>query len=296
MNISVGCSGWSYTDWIGPFYPKELSGKHSAWLRYYAAYFSTTEVNSTFYSFPSAQTVDSWIEKTEGLSGFQFSLKIPRTITHELLPAGRLGEALSGLQRFENVCIEPLAGAGRLGAILFQLPPDFRFDGEQTIASLKTVLSAVEKYEVAVEFRDRSWLSPSGGELREEVLEMLSETGSSPVFVDSPAFTATGAITSVHAYFRFHGRNEDIWFRRMNEQDSRMNRYDYLYSRGEMESWVPRIRYAAEKCSTVRIYFNNHGKAKAPKNAMELMDLLRINHPVKEIRITDQFKLGSFGE
>jgi uncharacterized protein YecE (DUF72 family) len=296
VNILTGCSGWSYTDWVGPFYPRSLAGRHSEWLRYYSSFFITTEVNSTFYSIPGRATVNAWIDRTSDIAGFQFSLKLPQKISHELLPSGKIEEAREELRRFEEICIVPLQSAGRMGAALLQLPPDFRRGDPADIDGLRRIAESMAEghYDIAVEFRDRSWLSEGRAELRSDITELLSDLRCSQVFVDSPAFMPTSEITAEHAYFRFHGRNQDIWYQKAGDDDSRINRYDYLYSRGQLESWIPRIHEASERCRTVRIYFNNHGRAKAAKNALEMMDMLGIRHQQKEIHITDQVKLGSF--
>ncbi len=295
--ILTGCSGWSYTDWVDRFYPRELAQRHSEWLRYYASYFATTEVNSTFYSLPQRGMVDSWILKTADAGRFEFSLKMPRTITHEKLPNGDMKGIEEDYSAFESNCLEPLISAGRLGAVLLQLPPQFDFT-EVNTASLAGMLDSIhdEKIHCAVEFRNRSWLEKGRGEIRREAIELLSSQGSSAVMVDSPAFPPTSRLTAEHAYIRFHGKNSDIWYGGAEEDDSRINRYDYLYSRGQLQEWVPRIRAIDGMADITRMYFNNHGRAKAAKNAMEMMDLLGIEHQHKEIKILDQAKLGSFLE
>lgn len=293
--ILTGCSGWSYTDWVDRFYPRELAQRHSDWLRYYATYFRTTEVNSTFYSLPPRGMVDAWISKTRDAGKFEFSLKLPGTITHGKLPLGDLKGIASDFEAFRQNCISPLLDAGRLGAVLVQLPPQFGFT-EGNIALLGQAMEAISKEGVqyAIEFRNRGWLEK--GELRREALDLLNSMDFAVVIVDSPAFPSTARLTSRAAYVRFHGRNSDIWYGRTDEDDLRINRYDYLYSRGQLEEWVPRIRAIEEMSDITRIYFNNHGRAKAAKNAIELMEMLGIEHLHKEIRIMDQSRLGNFVE
>ncbi len=295
MNILTGCSGWSYSDWVGPFYPKELSHRHTEWLRYYSQFFSTTEVNSTFYSMPSAATVSSWIEKTADLRQFEFSVKLPRRISHDLLPSGKIDLAVAERGQFADVCTTPLRKAGRLGAVLLQLPPEFRYS-DRSLSHLAELLEEIRKdgNDNAVEFRDRSWLKPGTEQLVTEAADALTSLNCSSVFVDSPAFPVMRSLTGDHAYVRFHGRNRDIWYGGKSEDDGRINRYDYLYSRGQLETWVPKVRMLSEKAQVSRIYFNNHGRAKAAKNAMEFMDMMGIEHPMKSINITDQSKLDAF--
>jgi len=88
--------------------------------------------------------------------------------------------------------------------------------------------------------------------------------------------------------------NYDIWYRDEKEDDHRLDRYDYLYKRDQLEPWVPQIKEAELKEAKVRIYFNNHARAKSVRNAFLLMDVLLIEHRQKEIKSQDQFTLGEF--
>ena len=97
-----------------------------------------------------------------------------------------------------------------------------------------------------------------------------------------------------HVYIRFHGRNYDIWYKGGKEEDHRLDRYDYLYSKEQLAPWVPCISQAELKASKVRAYFNNHARSKSVRNAFLLMDMLGIEHKSKEIRLQDQFTLGEF--
>ncbi|MHB8117895.1 MAG: DUF72 domain-containing protein [Methanothrix sp.] len=76
MTILVGCSGWSYDDWVGRFYPMELAKKKGEWFSYYAKYFQTVEINSTFYRPPGELQVQSWIKKAKDLKGFEYSVTL----------------------------------------------------------------------------------------------------------------------------------------------------------------------------------------------------------------------------
>ena len=137
MAILVGCSGWSYDDWVGKFYPMALAKKKGAWLAYYAKYFRTVEINSTFYRPPGELQVSSWIKKGHDLSDFEYSLKMPELVIHKSMVQGE---------------------AGLLGCVLLQLSPYFQNTaGAQRI--LEAVLDALSfrDYSYAVEFRHRTW-------------------------------------------------------------------------------------------------------------------------------------------
>jgi uncharacterized protein YecE (DUF72 family) len=292
----VGCSGWSYDDWVGRFYPGDLAKKKGEWLSYYSRYFSTVEINSTFYRVPNEFMVRSWIERGMQKPGFEFSVKLPQIVTHESILKADGEKAAAQASSFEEICVKPLAEAGLLGGVLIQLTPYFRLEGKESLGKLRALLDILgtDEYDYAVEFRHRSWLNERGNELAADVLETLQEFKVANVIVDGPGFPVTRSLTANHAYVRFHGRNYDIWFKEESEDDFRINRYDYLYSLEQLEPWKPRLLEIVSNCEVARIYFNNHGRAKAVKNAFQMMGLLGIPHEEKDIDIQDQKRLGEF--
>ncbi len=365
MAIIVGCSGWSYDDWIGMFYPLELARKKGEWFAYYANYFKTAEINSSFYSMPNEFAVRSWIKKAKETGGFEYSLKMPQLVTHKSMVQRDLQKSVFVAKTFERTCLKPLAEEGLLGCTLIQLSPYFRNgfrngslrDEIDSLSVLEGVLDSLStwEYDYSVEFRHRSWLDEEKKEIDAPVLDALRQRNVANVIMDSPGFPITKEETANHAYVRFHGRNLDIWYRSGEDKDKddvkgesgksdedkgkrdkcesnrcesnksengkvkivreesyksereshkvgnyeiksdyRLNRYDYLYTSDQLESWVPRIRDAEIKAEKVRVYFNNHARSKAVKNAFKLMDMLHVKHKSKEIRLQNQFTLGSF--
>jgi uncharacterized protein YecE (DUF72 family) len=293
MTILVGTSGGSYDDWVGRFYPMELAKKKGEWFSYYAQFFSTVEINSTFYRPPGEFQVKAWIKKAP--NGFEYSVKMPQLATHKALVEGDLNKAVFWATSFEKTCVKPLVDAGLLGCVLIQMSPYFKNEGP-ALDILKGLLDAVSpgEYNYAVEFRHRSWLDESRKEVDPSTLEALRERNVANVLLDGPGQPVTEAQTADHAYVRFHGRNPDIWFGQEKEDDHRLNRYDYLYDKEQLDPWVPRIKEAELEAAKVRIYFNNHARAKAIRNTFQLMDMLLIAHKTKEIRLQDQFTLGEF--
>lgn len=324
MTILIGCSGWSYDDWVGRFYPVELAKKKGEWFSYYAKYFQTVEINSTFYHPPGELQVQSWINKARGRGGFEYSLKVPQLVTHKALVEGNGEKAVFWARSFEKTCAGPLAEVGCLGGVLLQLSPYFKNDGS-ALKDLLDLLDAVsrDQFDYAVEFRHSSWLGRHGSKGRGEgdasgdriggasksenisnvagrkeidpvVLEALRERNVANVLVDGPEQHESMQQTADHAYVRFHGRNFDIWYRSEKKADHRLDRYDYHYTKEQLEPWVARIKEAELKAAKVRVYFNNHARAKSVRNAFLLMDLLSIEHAAKEIQLQDQFTLGEF--
>ena len=296
MAALIGCSGWSYDDWVGRFYPTDLANRKSEWFAYYSKFFSTVEINSTFYRVPNEFVVKSWIEKGSARPGFEFSVKLPQLITHESLLRDSPEKAGALASSFEDICVRPLSDANLLGGVLVQLSPYFRYERPANLGMLRSLFQLLDtdSHGYAVEFRHRSWLNEKGNEVISDALEVLQEFGVANAIVDGPGFPITRSLTSKFAYVRFHGRNYDIWFKEEDEDDYRINRYDYLYPLDQLEAWKPRLEELLANCDKAWVYFNNHGRAKAAKNALQMMDLLGIDHEHKEVDIQDQMTLGGF--
>jgi uncharacterized protein YecE (DUF72 family) len=145
-----------------------------------------------------------------------------------------------------------------------------------------------------VEFRHRTWLEAGTEDIDPNAMQILNDRNVANVLVDGPGNHARNAARADHAYVRFHGRNYDIWYKNENEDDFRLDRYDYLYSKEQLDPWVPRIKEAELKAQKVRVYFNNHARSKSVRNAFQLMDRLMLPHESREIQLQNQFTLGNF--
>ena len=143
MNLYVGTSGYSYKEWKGTFYPKDLPDRRM--LRFYGERFRTVEINNTFYRLPKASVLQAWAGDVP--ADFRFALKAPQTITHRQ----RLQDAGNSLSQFLEVA-EALRQ--RLGPLLFQLPPNLKKD----VSRLRDFLGLLPgERRVALEFRHPSW-------------------------------------------------------------------------------------------------------------------------------------------
>lgn len=142
----VGCSGWAYASWKPGFYPARVSSKK--FLEYYATQLNSVEVNYTFRSLPSAATVEGWLAQTG--PEFRFSFKAPQRITH----IKRLKDCGEALAQFAE-SIAPVEQAGRLGLVLFQLPPNLKADLERLGAFLNEAKGL--RLRMAFEFRHPTW-------------------------------------------------------------------------------------------------------------------------------------------
>ena len=267
--ILLGTSGWSYKEWIGPFYSKE----DKSMLRAYTKVFKTVEIDSTFYRYPSKGMVMGWTRYSP--EGFIFAAKLPQLITHKkkLDPAQGIEE---DLRKFVDL-MEPLQLSGKLGCVLIQLPPRFDYQPEKLEAFFKVLPTHVR---FAVEFRELSWMKP-------ETWTLLEKYKVAYTIVDEPLLPPEVHLTSDFAYFRWHGHGTRLW-------------YDYLYEAGELEPWVPKIKAAAGKVKKVLGYFNNHYRGNAVKNSLQVIDMLKIQTPEQTVankKIEEHFrKLGKTRE
>jgi uncharacterized protein YecE (DUF72 family) len=143
MNLYVGTSGYSYKEWKGSFYPEDLPQKQM--LRYYGEHFTTVEINNTFYRMPNESLLEGWAGEVP--ENFKFVLKAPQQITH----IKRLKETDSAVSHLFNVARRL---GGRLGPVLFQLPPNMKKDAPR----LRDFLALLPPgNRTAFEFRHQSW-------------------------------------------------------------------------------------------------------------------------------------------
>ncbi len=159
-NLYVGTSGWAYPTWKPAFYPSEVPSR--AFLHHYASQLTAVEVNYTFRTLPSRAQLEGWLAATP--PGFRFSFKAPQRITH----FARLQSCAEPLEQL-LAALEPAREAGKLGPILFQLPPNFQASSSRLLAFLQSpALQASPKPQIAFEFRHPSWFS-------EEIYGMLRD-------------------------------------------------------------------------------------------------------------------------
>jgi len=282
-HVRVGTSGWNYPSgrgtWNGLFYPKTRSKRAGTdrfdELRFYAEHFNTVEVNSTFYGQPRADVTRGWAARTP--AGFDFSMKLYQKFTHPRMfraaalktapgSEGPLLDLLSQVTQSDiddfRSGIDPLASAGKLGALLAQFPPSFK-DSPEARDYLSQLLRAFSDYPVAVELRHRSWSDTIG-----ETLSLLNAFGAAWVQIDEPKFRFSirqNYLPNVQGfyYMRLHGRNAEQWWRHEKSED----RYNYLYSAGELKEFTETADAAKALVKKLYLYTNNHFSAKSVANA-----------------------------
>jgi uncharacterized protein YecE (DUF72 family) len=267
--IYIGTSGWSYPKgegtWAKTFYPAGTKDE----LTYYSQFFDTVEINSTFYRPPDARISQSWAKRTP--CGFVFTAKLWQKFTHPKMYKEATGEEAAISQDDVDLFrqgIDPLARQGKLGALIAQFPPSFANDdyGRQI---LRAVLKAFGEYRVAVELRHVSWSDDLG------TASLLRENNSAWVQIDEPKFNFSIAEnvpqTTDWLYFRFHGRNKEMWWKGNAE-----TRYQYLYSVEEISELADKVKKSRQEAPLAFAFFNNHYKAYAPHNAGDLMKALQL--------------------
>ncbi len=265
--IYVGTAGWQYEDWKGVVYPDRLS-RETHPLSLLCRWVDLVEINVSFYRPITARQCASWLEKTAANPRFTFTAKLSATVTHEQ----RLDAAV--VKAYVE-SLKPLSDAGRLGAVLAQFPWSFKRTPDNR-RYLADVIEAFSALPLAIEVRHVSWAHPA-------VFAGLRERGVAFCTIDQPDLEACLApmdiVTAPKAYVRLHGRNSRHWF---NQAAGRNDRYDYLYSNGELAPWIARILSFSRQVNDLYVITNNHYRGQAMVNALEIqasLGLLRETLP-----------------
>jgi uncharacterized protein YecE (DUF72 family) len=257
-------------------------------LAYYAEHFDTVEINSTFYGQPRAEVTSGWARRTP--PGFEFSVKLYQKFTHPRMFEERLRKSLppdmfedgrdesavaalaqptaADIDEFRRG-IDPLANAGKLGALLAQFPPSFK-DSPESRDYVTHLLRTFSGFPIAVELRHRSWSDAVG-----DTLALLNPFGAAWVQIDEPKFKVSirqNYLPNVRGfyYMRLHGRNAAAWWRHEKSED----RYDYLYSGEELKEFSETAAAAKQLVKKLYLYTNNHFSAKSVANAVMIKEQL----------------------
>ena len=294
--VRIGITAWTEKTLIeeSDFYPPDVNTPEER-LRFYASQFPVVEVDSTFYGMPSERNAALWVERTP--KDFDFHVKafalltghptsprqLPRDVREALpedaqrkrnlypkdVPKKLLDETW---ERFREALM-PLHSAGKLAAVLFQFPPWFVISRR----SKEEIVAAKERlpdYRIVVELRHKTWMEERN---REETLSFLSDHDIPYVSVDMPqGFDSSlppiaAATAGDLAVVRFHGRNDEVWDKKVATAAERFN---YRYSEKELEEWAPRVKQLAEETKQTHVLFNNCYRDHAVVNARQLASLL----------------------
>jgi len=293
-DLLIGTASWTDKSLLASgWYPQGASSAEER-LRFYASHFPLVEVDSTYYFPPSEKNSELWAERTP--ENFTFNIKMFSLLTQHPtkreaiykdieVPGDKKNVYLDDLDqravdevwdRFLSA-LEPLQKAGKLGALLCQFPPWFTI-GKKNKSYILECAKRAAPIPICVEFRNKTWMSPDN---QKETLEFLEGHDLPYVCVDMPqgfvsSLPPVTAATADLAVIRFHGRNAADW-----ESGSVQKRFKYLYSKEELEEWVPKIQKVAEEAKTTHVLMNNCYRSYAQDNARELAGLLAsANAPV----------------
>jgi uncharacterized protein YecE (DUF72 family) len=236
--IRIGCSGWAYRDWKGPFYPKDLKDKDR--LGFYATRFDTCEINASFYRLPSEAAVQAWADAAP--DGFVYAWKISRFLSHNK----KLNDPADSM----DLIFGRMAPLGdHEGPALLQLPPMLHRNDERLEGFLKRL---PKRTRYTVEFRHASWYDAA-------VFDLLRRYDASLCISDHHDAPSPWEATASFVYIRGHGPG---------------GRYHGRYGEKELTRWADRIRAWADDGKDVYAYFDNDIKAAAPQDAEQLKALL----------------------
>jgi uncharacterized protein YecE (DUF72 family) len=229
--LFAGTSGWAYPSWKPEFYPEKLAQKK--FLGYYSTQLNTVEVNFTFRQLVKETTIQNWMQDTP--PHFRFGVKAHQVITH----IKRLKATEDFVPRF-LATIEPLAAAGKLGPVLFQLPPNLKADA----TLLKDFLAIVPRtVPTAFEFRHESWFADS-------TWDALKSCNASLCVAETETLTTPDVVTGPFVYYRFRKPT---------------------YSGDERQSMIDRIKQHLAAGRDVFAYFKHEETAAGAVYAVELM-------------------------
>jgi uncharacterized protein YecE (DUF72 family) len=238
MEWHIGCSGFHYKEWKDVFYPADMPPH--LWFEYYSSRFNTLELNVTFYKFPQLSFLENWYQKSP--DDFVFSVKAPRLITHYK----KFRDSADLLKDFYTTTRQGLKD--KLGAVLFQLPPQTAFSSE----ILKQIIDSLDlSFENVLEFRHGSWW-------REDVMKELAKSGISFCGMSYPKLPADIVVNTDIVYYRFHGIPE---------------LYRSEYSQEELDK-AANLIMKNPKLKKVYIYFNNTAGEAAIRNSTYMNSLV----------------------
>jgi uncharacterized protein YecE (DUF72 family) len=267
LEYYLGCSGWSYDGWKGPFYPKDLDNRY--WLSYYSQLFDFVEIDSTFYKIPSKFMVNNWNKRTP--ENFKFAVKFPKVITHDK----RLNNVEKDIEQFYEA-MEQLYD--KILVFLIQLPPSLQIaEGLDLIKNLRYQLDPSFRY--AIEVRHHSWFN-------ELFYNVLKERNYCLVWSQQDILITPPISTTDFVYLRLIGD------RSINERDFGKINKDRTK---EMQLWINKLKNIKTNEKSIKnaiISANNHYAGFGPMTAKLFSEMMNLKDHVRPFPILD-YKISS---
>ena len=307
--ILVGTCSWAGKTLVDSgWYPKEAKSPAER-LRFYASNFPIVEVDSTYYALPPQRNAEGWAERTP--PDFTFDVKAYGLFTHHPAQVNMLPKEMKAAlppelaekrnlylkdapdeivdeawRRF-NEALLPLDSAGKLGSVLFQVPPWF-LPGSDSREYILEAKERLGQYRMSVEFRNSLWMADE--RRQERTLTFLADNGIPYVCVDEPqgfksSIPPVVAATAPVAIMRLHGRNAATWEKK---GIGAADRFDYLYSEDELRELLPSVHNLAEQAGEVHVLFNNCHRDYGVRNAKQIAEMLGAPRPQREQALDGQ--------
>ncbi len=248
-NLYLGTQGFSFKDWVGPFYPEGTPSR--SYLEAYVRHFPSVEIDSTFYGVPKAMTIQGWDQRTP--ANFKFAAKFPQLITHEKKLENALGDAEAFIGSMQAL-------GDKLAVLTLQFAYDFKSEQFDRLDGFLESLPGGQRY--AVEVRSREWLTPA-------FREMLASHNVALVLQDLHYMPRLDWVTADFSVIRWLGRRKDIQvFDRI--QIDRIK---------ALEAWAQIVDGFLDAGVDVYGFFNNHFAGHSPESVRQFAALL--NHPLR---------------
>jgi uncharacterized protein YecE (DUF72 family) len=260
--LRCGPSGWSFPHWEGVVYPRtHPRGFHP--LSFLAGCFDVLEIESTYLEHVKPEVSRVWLRKVEHNPNFRFTARLNRQFTHERqLDAVAIREYKDGLA--------PLWHAGRLGCVVMQFPWAFRFTPENREHLIRLRRTFAE-YPLVAEMRHNSWMT-------EEAVGVFVDYKIGFGNIDQTeyvrAMPPTAHLTSPVGYVRLYGRSAREWFMNFDDRLAPQGRFDYLYSRQELDAWRPGIERITAHASETYVVLANDAGGRSVVNSLQLHEIL----------------------
>ncbi|MBD0382051.1 DUF72 domain-containing protein [Paenibacillus sedimenti] len=281
--ISIGLAGWGDHDEI---YKAGVKAQDK--LKEYSKYFSTVEVDSSYYAIHKSDLFQRWVTETTG--HFSFLIKAYQGLTGHTRQNYSEADMETMFREFKE-SISPVIEAGKIKAVLFQYPPWFDCN-RNNVALLRSTKERMAGIPVALEFRHQSWFTP---EMRDKTLLFMREEGWIHSICDEPQVFPGSVPTILEptnndlTIVRFHGRNTGGWTS-SGSKDWREVRYLYRYNEEELQEWKENLIKLEKETGEVCVIFNNNSGGDAAANALQLMDLLGLERKQIPPRQMDMFE------